>query len=99
MTFLSRAKQIRMILEFTIEISNQELNFLDLTIYKGKNFRRNGVLDTKTYLKHTETFQYILASSAHPSFCLKGFVMGEILRHKRNYNNFSDLMRSTLIRI
>jgi hypothetical protein len=39
-------KQMRMIPDFTIEISNQELNFLDLTIYKGKNFRRNGVLDT-----------------------------------------------------
>ncbi len=80
-------------LKFTIEISNQELNFLDLSIYKGENFRKNGVLDTKTYFKPTETFQYILASSAHPSFCLKDFVKGEILRHKRNYNNAPDFMK------
>jgi hypothetical protein len=96
-SFLEKINKMHEYLKFTIEISNQQLNFLDLTIYKGENFRKSGMLDTKTYFKPTETFQYIQASSAHPSFCLRGFLMGEILRHKRNCNNVPDFMKTTLI--
>jgi hypothetical protein len=82
------------------EISNHELNTLDLTIdRREKNFHKNGELDTKTYFKPTETFQYIQALSAHPSFCLKGFVKGETLRHKRNYNNALPLLKLPLFSI
>jgi hypothetical protein len=96
-SFLEKINKMHESLKSTIEISNHQLNFLDLTIYKGENFRKSGMLDTKTYFKPTETFQYIQASSAHPSFCLKGFVKGEILRHKRNCNNVPVFMKTTLI--
>jgi hypothetical protein len=33
-------------------------------------------MDTKTYLKPAETFQYVEASSAHPSFWLRRFCEG-----------------------
>jgi hypothetical protein len=96
-SFLEKINKMHESLIFTIEISNHQPNFLDLTIYKRKNFPKSGVLDTKTYFKPTETFQYIQASSAHPSFCLKGFVKSKILGHKRNCNNVPDFMKTTLI--
>jgi hypothetical protein len=83
-------------IKFTMEVSTQELNFLDITIYKGKNFEKDGTLDTKTFFKPTETFQYINVTSAHPDFCLRGFVKGEILRHKRNCNNVPDFTTTVL---
>ena len=38
------------------------------------------ILDIKTHLKPTETFQYTHFSSSHPSGVKKGFVKGEALR-------------------
>jgi hypothetical protein len=64
-----------------IEISNHELNTLDLTIDREKNFHKNGELDTKTYCKPTETFQYIQASSARaPLFLFERFCEGRNIK-------------------
>jgi hypothetical protein len=95
-SFLLELNSIHKSIKFTLEMSDHELNFLDLTIYKGEGFEKSGLLDTKTFFKATETFQYINATSAHPKFCLKGFVKGEILRHKRNCNNMPDFIKNVL---
>lgn len=94
--FLEQLNLMHKSIKFTMEMSDHELNFLDLTIYKGSNFEKNNTLDTKTYFKRTETFHYINASSAHPNFCLRGFIKGEILRHKRNCNNVPDFIKNVL---
>lgn len=36
------------------------------------------------FIKPTETFMYLHRSSAHPNATFKGFIKGEIIRHKRN---------------
>ncbi|XP_072021492.1 uncharacterized protein [Amphiura filiformis] len=70
-------------LKFTADISESGINFLDLHIYKGKNFHETGKLDTKVFTKPCDTFQYIQPSSSHPPATFKGFIHGEFLRFIR----------------
>ena len=39
------------------EIHDSEINFLDTTVYKGKRFQREGILDTtsNSYINHRST--------------------------------------------
>ena len=53
-------------INFTGEFSTTEITFLDLRLYKGKRFAKEGILNIKTHIKPTNTQQYIHASSAHP---------------------------------
>ena len=64
----------------TIDISDKEIIFLDRCIYKGARFKKESILDTRTYFKPTETFQYTHFKSCHPPGVKKGFVKGEGLR-------------------
>ena len=75
------------LLKFTYEISEQELSFLDVSIYKGKRFNTSNILDVKSYIKPTNTFQYLHRDSAHPESVFKGFIKGECIRHMRNTND------------
>ena len=77
------------LLKFTYEISEQELTFLDVSIYKGKRFNESNILDVKSYIKPTNNFQYLHRVSAHPTSVFKGFIKGECIRHMRNTNDTS----------
>ena len=48
------------------ELSETELTFLDITIYKGDRFVSNQILDVRTHIKPTNKQLYIHASSYHP---------------------------------
>ena len=72
------------LLKFTYEISEQELTFLDVSIYKGKRFQKSNILDVKSYIKPTNNFQYLHRESAHPTSVFKGLIKGECIRHMRN---------------
>ena len=48
------------------ELSETELTFLDITLYKGDRFYRNQILDVRTHRKPTNKQLYIHASSYHP---------------------------------
>ena len=85
------ANSIHQHLKFTYEFSNEQITFLDTCLYKGETFNFNGILDIKTHIKKTETFQYLDRTSAHPKSVFKGFVKGETLRNLRNTNNTSEL--------
>lgn len=69
------------LLKFTYEISQNHINFLDITIYKGQRFATNSILDTKSFIKPTETYQYLHRTSAHPNSVHKAIIKGETLRH------------------
>ena len=77
-------------LKFTCEISKNEVTFLDLIIYKGKRFQKEGKLDTRVATKKTDTFQYLARDSAHPKSVFGGLIEGETLRYARNYSHWSD---------
>ena len=82
--------QIHPTLKFTSEISHNQVTFLDLIIYKGERFRREGKLDTRVATKKTDTFQYLARDSAHPESVFGGLIKGEVTRYSRICTHASD---------
>lgn len=74
-------------IKFTYESSTTSIDFLDITIYKGKRYTTKGILDIKPYFKKTNKFQYLEYSSAHPRNTFKGLVKGELTRLLRACSN------------
>ena len=79
-TVKTRSNNYHPTIKFTADISDKEVIFLDTCIYKGARFEKESILDTRTYFKPTETFQYTHFKSCHPPGVKKGFVKGEGLR-------------------
>ena len=52
-TFLQNINKIHPTIKFTYESDSQELTFLDMTVYKGPNFKTTNTLDIKTHIKKT----------------------------------------------
>ena len=80
-------------LKFTYEFSKHEITFLDTVIYKGERFQNEVILDIKTYIKPTETFQHLHRENSHPKNVFKGFIKGEILRYIRNTSSKTELRK------
>ena len=83
-TLLQDLNQFHPTIKFTHESSDQSINFLDLTIYKGPRFQEKGLFDIKTYFKPTNSFQYLHYSTCHPWTTLKGIIKGETVRFLRS---------------
>ena len=79
------------LLKFTFEHSERSIDFLDITLYKGERFTTSGILDTKSFIKKTETYQYLQRTSTHPPSVFKGLIKGESLRHLRLNSNPTNL--------
>ena len=60
-----------------LDTDKEEIN---TCIYKGARFEKEYILDTRTYFKRTETFQYTHFKSCHPHKVKKSFMKGEGLR-------------------
>ena len=89
--FFSIANKIDNLLKFTYEVSEELMTYLDLEVYKGNRFHINGILDVKSHIKKTETYQYLPPNSSHPQSTFKSITVGETIRHIRNNNNEIDL--------
>ena len=61
--------------------------FLDLCLYKGERFTKEGILDIKTRINPTNTQQYVHASSAHSPGTGPGIIEGKLLRYLRTNLN------------
>lgn len=62
-------------IKFEENISIDSLDFLDVTVYKGRNFHLNGYLDTKVFLKETDTHQLLHMASYHPNHTFKSIII------------------------
>ena len=71
-------------------IQPDQVDFLDVTIYKGKQFNESGILDTKVYFKPTDTHQLFHKNSFHPKHTFAGILKSQITRFHRICNNKSD---------
>ena len=67
-------------LTFTWEAHEQQIDFLDAHIHKGKRFREEGILDISPFFKPTNKFQYTHFNSNHPRSTFRGLVKGEATR-------------------
>ena len=77
-------------LKFTHEWSKTEINFLDLTLYKGERFSNTQIIDIKCFSKPCDTFQYLSRDSSHPNACFSGMVKGEAIRYIRNSSSETE---------
>ena len=77
MDYLNRSHRT---IKFTYEYSTTSIDFLDITIYKGVRYATTGKLDVKPFFKHTNKFQYLEYSSAHPPNTFKSLIKGELVR-------------------
>ena len=75
-------------ISFSIEISRETLNFLDVTVVK-----RQDRLETDLYVKPTDRNTYLPYNSAHPKHCMKGLPYGQFLRIRRICTRTTDFER------
>ena len=81
--FLTNLNSFHNNLNFTHEYSYLTIDFLDLTIYKGTHFPYTNLLDTKTFQKPQNLYQYLHYSSTHPKNIYKAIIIGECIRYVR----------------
>ena len=106
---VNRSNMVRQAAEVTLCIRlrlrpprTPEIIFLDTCIYKGARFEKESILDTRTYFKPTETFQYTHFKSCHPPGVKKGFVKGEglrLLRTNSSQETFVENIRIFKLRL
>ena len=84
--FIKEANNFHPTTKFTAEISENEITFLDTTIFKGEGFTEKSILDIKTHYKPTETFQYTHFISCHPPGVKRGFIKGEAKTTKTTFH-------------
>ena len=79
--FIQKINGIHTTIKLTYESSDQELTFLDTTVYKGPNFQQTGIPDIKTHIKTTNKQLYIHQTSYHPNSCKTAIATGETIRY------------------
>ena len=77
-------------LYFTHELSHSSINFLDLTIYNRSTFTCTNILETKTFQKECNLYQYLHFASNHLQHVYKGNIKGECIRYVRTNTSYED---------
>jgi hypothetical protein len=101
-TFLTELNNFHPNLHYTHEHSTESTDFLDLTIYKGPHFQNTKHLDTKTFQKAQNLYQYLHFESCHQRSIHKAIIIGECVRYarsnssKENYNRMVQLFETRL---
>ena len=80
---ISNLNRCHKTLKFTSEISDQQVTFLDLQIFKGSNFAETGILDHRVNQKAADTHQWLDSTSAHCPSVFEVPTKGESLRYLR----------------
>lgn len=71
-------------------IQTQELEFLDVLVYKGKKFNESGCFDTKVFFKPTDSHALLHKKSYHPKHTFSGIIKSQLIRFARICNNVED---------
>ena len=102
--FLTALNTFHPSLRFTYTYSAKSTDFLDLTIYKGPDFIYTNILDTKTFQKLQNLYQYLHFTSSHNKLVHKAIVTGECIRYVRtnttpqNYHSMVTLLKTRLVK-
>ena len=60
-----------------------EVDFMDLYIYKGEDFSSFGKLDISVFQKEENKYMYIPMKSGHQKHTIRNFILGELRRYVR----------------
>ena len=88
LVFLQALNAFHPHLNFTHKHSQQMVDYLDLTIYKGTYFNFTNILDTKTYQKPLNLYQYLHYTSNHQPQIYKSIIKGETIRYIRTNTSY-----------
>ena len=67
-----------------------DVDFMDLFIFKGERFYVDGKLDVSVFQKEENKYMYIPAKSGHQKHTFNNFILGEL----RRYVRFNTLKRN-----
>ena len=81
--FLEELNHFNPHIKFTWTFSQTQVTFLDLDLNKIK-IDDTWMISTRTHTKSTNAHQYVMCNSCHPPGTLKGIVLGETTRYRRN---------------
>jgi len=105
--FIEHADTHHPTIKFTADISNTDNTFLHTSVYTGKKFKCESVLDICNHYKPTATFQYTYFSCVthqelrkvslkeRPSDCLEKIPLNQHLRKKSNTSDHISLGKVT----
>lgn len=65
------------------EVSDTQVDFLDTTVFKGKDIASTKRLSTRVYHKPTDTLELLHKESYHPHHTFPGIIKSQILRYHR----------------
>jgi len=77
-------------IKISFSYSQDNVNFLDTTVYKKLMNSAEATLKTKIYFKSTDTHQLLHKESYHPKHTFKGIIKSQLLRYKRLSSTFED---------
>ena len=101
--FLTDLNSHNSALSYTYHYSLSTVDFLDLTIYKSPRFAITNILDTKTFQKPHNLYQYLHYTSSHQRSVHKAIISGELIRYIRtntsevNYEAMKNLLTARLV--
>lgn len=78
-------------------IQENELEFLDVLIYKGENFGKYNTFDTKVYFKPTDSHALLHKDSFHPKHTFSGIIKSQLVRFGRICQLEKDFDEATSI--
>ena len=103
-TFIDELNQFHPNIHFKYTFSDREVSFLDLSIYKGACFTTTHRLDTTTFQKPQNLYQYLHFTSNHPKQMFKAIITGELMRYVRTntteegFHSMSTLFKERLLK-
>lgn len=79
------------------EIHAESIDFLDTTVYKGREFDQTHKLDIKVFFKKTDLHALLFKSSFHPKHTFGGLVKSQLIRFHRICTKRQDFMEAVKI--
>ena len=101
--FLTDINSFNPALRYTHHYLSSFVDFLDLTIYKSPLFPFTNILNTKTFQKPHNLYQYLRYTSCHQKAVYKSIISGELVRYVRtntsevNYEVMGNLFKKRLM--
>lgn len=76
------------------EICSDSIDFLDTTVFKGRDFDLTHQLDVKVFFKKTDLHALLFKSSFHPKHTFAGLVKSQLLRFYRICTQRDDFLNA-----
>ena len=90
--YLNYINTLHPTIKFTLAYG-KEIQFLDLKL----SLTHWGSIETETFYKPTDTFQYLDAESCHPPAIIKNIPKSQFLRHTRNCSSLNSFLKHAAI--